>query len=454
MPPGIAISLGALILGILLIILLLVCSALISSSEVAFFSLTASDFQKLEQENNKSAQNILALKDFPRRLLAIILISNNFINIGIVILSDFIFRMALPISNFVEMMKGVPNNWLLFGMTHEQLGRYTHFSITVIGVTFLLVLFGEVAPKVYAKLNNMKIARFMARPLMFLSSLFKPLSNLLIFGSSIIERKLANHAGSSSTSKEDIDKAIELTVKDEQQEIDILKGIVKFGEVSVKQIMCSRVDVVAVDFKTTFAELIKIIKQSGYSRIPIFDEDFDNITGILYVKDLLKFLNESKDFEWQGNIRSEVHYVPEAKKISDLLKEFQSKRQHMAIVVDEYGGSSGIVTLEDIMEEVIGEIKDEFDDTVEVEFKKIDDFNFVFEGKTLLNDVCRIIGIDTGMFDGEKGDADSLAGLLLEIIGFIPKKGRVVYSGNFRLEVMSVNKRRIEQIKITLPKTK
>jgi len=454
MLPGIAISWGGLFLGILLVILLLVCSALISSSEVAFFSLTASDFQKLEQENNRPAQNILALKDFPRRLLATILISNNFINIGIVILSDFIFRMALPISNFVAMMQSVPNNWLLFGMTREQLGKYAHFGTTVIGVTFLLVLFGEVAPKVYAKLNNMKIARFMSRPLMFLSSLFKPLSNLLIFGSSIIERKLANHTGSSSTSKEDIDQAIELTVKDEQQEIDILKGIVKFGEISVKQIMCSRVDVVAVDFKTTFSELIKLIKQSGYSRIPIFDEDFDNITGILYVKDLLRFLNESDDFEWQGNIRSEVHYVPEAKKISDLLKEFQNKRQHMAIVVDEYGGSSGIVTLEDIMEEVIGEIKDEFDDTIEVEFKKIDNFNFVFEGKTLLNDVCRIIGIDTGMFDAEKGDADSLAGLLLEIIGFIPKKGRVVYSGNYRLEVMSVNKRRIEQIKITLPKTK
>ncbi len=452
--PGMAISWGGLILGILIVVLLLVCSALISSSEVAFFSLTASDFQKLEQENIRSSQNILALKNFPRRLLATILISNNFINIGIVILSDYIFRMALPVINFVNMMKSVPDNWLLFGITRTQLGEYTHFGTTVIGVTFLLVLFGEVAPKVYAKLNNMRIARFMARPLMLLSSVFKPLSNLLVSGTKVIERKLANHTGASSTSKEDIDQAIELTVKDEQQEIDILKGIVKFGEVSVKQIMCSRVDVVAVDFKTTFVELIKQIKKSGYSRIPVFDEDFDNITGILYVKDLLKFLNEADDFEWQGYIRPEVHYVPEAKKISDLLKEFQSKRQHMAIVVDEYGGSSGIVTLEDIMEEVIGEIKDEFDDTIEVEFKKIDDFNFFFEGKTLLNDVCRVVGIDTGIFDDDKGDADSLAGLLLEIIGFIPKKGRVVYSGEYRLEVMVVNKRRIEQIKITLPKNK
>ena len=453
--PGIAISWGGLIFGILIIVLLLICSALISSSEVAFFSLTASDFQKLEQENNnRSSRDILSLKDFPRRLLATILISNNFINIGIVILSDYIFRMALPVANFVAMMRSVPDYWLLFGVTREQLGKYIHFGITVIGVTFLLVLFGEVAPKVYAKLNNMKIARFMSRPLMFLSIIFKPLSNLLVSGTSIIERKLARHAGASSTSKQDIDQAIELTVKDEQQEIDILKGIVKFGEVSVKQIMCSRVDVVTVDFKTTFAELIKLIKQSGYSRIPVIDEDFDNVTGILYVKDLLKFLNEADDFEWQGYIRPEVHYVPEAKKISDLLKEFQSKRQHMAIVVDEYGGSSGIATLEDIMEEVIGEIKDEFDDTIEVEFKKIDDANFVFEGKTLLNDVCRVVGIDTGIFDDEKGDADSLAGLLLEIIGFIPKKGRVVYSGEYRLEVMSVNKRRIEQIKITLPKSK
>jgi len=452
--PLMATSWSSILIGILFIILLLVCSALISSSEVAFFSLTSSDFQKLEQDNSHPAQNILALKEFPRRLLATILISNNFINIGIVVLSDYIFRKALPIEDFITRMSGVPESWLIWGLTRKELGEYTHFGTTVIAVTFLLVLFGEVAPKVYAKLNNMKIALFMSGPLMRLSGFFKPMSNLLVAGTKIIEKRLEGRANSGSTSKEDIDQAIELTVRDEQQEIDILKGIVKFGEIFVKQIMCSRVDVIAVDFKTNFADLIKLIKESGYSRIPIYDEDFDNITGILYAKDLLKFLNEADDFEWQGIIRQEVHYVPEAKKISDLLKEFQTKRLHIAIVVDEYGGSSGIVTLEDIMEEVIGEIKDEFDDMIEVEFKKLDDFNYVFEGKTLLNDVCRVMGLDTGTFNEEKGDADSLAGLLLEVVGFIPRKERVVYIGKYRMEIMAVNKRRIEQIKITLPQKK
>lgn len=449
-----ATSWSNIVIGVLCIIILLIFSALISSSEVAFFSLTSSDFQKLEQDSSRASQNILALKEFPRRLLATILISNNFINIGIVVLSDFVFRMALPVEDFIEKMTGVPDNWLVLGITRKELGEYTHFGITVIGVTFLLVLFGEVAPKVYAKLNNMKIALFMSGPLMRLSGFFKPISNLLVAGTKIIEKRLEGRANSGSTSKEDIDQAIELTVRDEQQEIDILKGIVKFGEVSVKQIMRSRVDVVAVDFKTGFADLIKLIKESGYSRIPVYNEDFDNITGVLYAKDLLKFLNEADDFEWQGIIRSDIHYVPEAKKISDLLKEFQTKRLHIAVVVDEYGGSSGLVTLEDIMEEVIGEIKDEFDDMIEVDYKKLDDFNYVFEGKTLLNDVCRVMGLDTGTFDDEKGDADSLAGLLLEIIGFIPRKGRVVYSGKYRMEIMSVNKRRIEQIKITLPQRK
>jgi CBS domain containing-hemolysin-like protein len=216
--------------------------------------------------------------------------------------------------------------------------------------------------------------------------------------------------------------------------------------------MRSRVDVVAFDFRMDYKELLEIIKEAGYSRIPVYENDFDNVTGILYVKDLLGHLDEPADFEWQELIRPDVYYVPEAKKINDLLKEFQVQRLHMAIVVDEYGGSSGIVTLEDIMEEVIGEIKDEFDDEIEVVYKKIDDFNYLFEGKTLLNDVCRIIGIDTNTFDEVKGEADSLAGLILEIKGFMPKTDAEITQGPYRFKVVTVSKRRIEQILLTLPK--
>jgi putative hemolysin len=290
-----------------------------------------------------------------------------------------------------------------------------------------------------------------------LMSFFSPLSTPLVKGTNFIEKRLTGKNGIGTiTSREEIDQAIELAVKEDEtnteQEIDILKSIVKFGDVSVKQIMCSRVDVVAIDFRIGFHELLDIVRTSGFSRLPVYDEDFDNITGILYVKDLLGYLEEPDDFEWQTLIRTNVLYVPEAKKINDLLREFQLERMHMGIVVDEYGGSSGLVTLEDIMEEVIGEIKDEFDDDTEVEYEKIDDYNFIFEGKTLLNDVCRIIGVDTETFDEVKGDADSVAGLLLEIIGQIPKINERINYQDYSFKIVSVNRRRIERVHIKLPK--
>ncbi len=436
--------------------LLLVCSALISGSEVAFFSLTHNDFEKLQQENSGSSHRILFLKEKPRKLLATILISNNFINIAIVIISDFVLlrllyaeRLDLWAASFIEFFS------LQEVIGIEATGRLLGFLITVVGVTFLLVLFGEVAPKIYAKINNLHLAKFMSGPMMFLMRLFHPISQVLVNWTTLIERRLAARPLSgNATSREDIDEAIELTVSSEaktEQEIDILKSIVKFGDVSVKQIMRSRVDVVAVDFRINFKELLDLVRSSGYSRIPVYDDDFDNVTGILYVKDLLGHLHEDADFEWQRLIRTNMLYVPEAKKIHDLLREFQREHLHMAIVVDEYGGSAGIVTLEDIMEEVIGEIKDEFDNEAEVIFRKIDDYHYVFEGKTLLNDVCRIIGVDTSTFDEVKGDADSLAGLVLELYGEIPQKDIEITYNLFRFKIVSVSKRRIEQVLITLP---
>lgn len=444
-------------LGIAAIALLLACSALVSGSEVAFFSLTANDFEKLEQENGKSSKRILALKDRPRKLLATILISNNFVNIAIVILAEFVLMNVIPEGAFHNMANGLLSLWGEPTLERiEYWAEVLRFLVTVVGVTFLLVLFGEVAPKVYARINNLKLARLMSGPLSFLFGLFSPFSSALVNSTKVIERRLARTSAISPlASREDIDEAIELTVSQEQdagQEVDILKSIVKFGDVTVKQIMCSRVDVVAVDFRIDYLELLAVIRESGYSRIPVYDNDFDNVTGILYVKDLLGRLNEPQGFEWQKLIRTDVYYVPEAKKIQDLLKEFQQQHLHMAVVVDEYGGSSGIVTLEDIMEEVIGEIRDEFDDEVEVVFKKIDDYNYLFEGKTLLNDVCRIVGIDTSTFNDIRGEADSLAGLILELTGLIPKPDEEVQYKNFSFKIISVSKRRIEQILFTLPK--
>jgi len=278
------------------------------------------------------------------------------------------------------------------------------------------------------------------------------LSRLLVSFSNSIERRLVSN-NLFVTSKEDLDKAIELTVNAEEgvqsgQEADILKGIVKFSDHQVKQIMKSRIDVVAIEIEENYSSLMTLVKNSGYSRIPVFEEDFDSIKGILYVKDLLGHTQEENDFKWQELIRDQVLYVPESKKIDELLKEFQSKRMHIAIIVDEYGGSAGIVTLEDIMEEVVGDIRDEFDEDQEVDYIQIGKDNYIFEGKTLLNDVCRIIGEDTSIFDEEKGEADSLAGLILEITGVIPKQEKEITVGKTLLKVISVNKRRIEKINV------
>ncbi|MFK7935166.1 MAG: gliding motility-associated protein GldE [Saprospiraceae bacterium] len=437
---------------LILILLLLLGSALISSSEVAFFSLTPNDLEKLEQENSKLGNKIIKLNNRPRYLLATILISNNFINIAIVILSDFVIRQLLP----PELIAGWAEQILqIFSIekytTIDSIGRALEVMITVVGVTFLLVLFGEVAPKVYAKLNNVKLARFMASPLTVLMKILTPFSAVLVSWTNAIEKRLAQNA--SVASREDIDEAIELTVNQEkggEQETGILKSIVKFGDVSVKQIMRPRVDVIALDFQATYREVLKNIRISGYSRMPVYENDFDNIIGILYIKDLIGHLREKADFEWQKLIRSNVLYVPESKKINDLMRQIQLERTHMAIVVDEYGGSAGIVTLEDIMEEVIGEIKDEFDDKPEVVYRKIDDNNYLFEGKTLLQDACRIVEIDTSTFDEIRGESDSIAGLILEVKGIIPKIETEIDYQNYKFKVVAVTKRRIEKVLLTL----
>ncbi|NNE26838.1 MAG: gliding motility-associated protein GldE [Saprospiraceae bacterium] len=432
------------------LLILLCCSALVSGSEVAFFSLSPNDLDSLEKEGDKLDQVVLKLRSKPRKLLATILISNNFINIAIVILSDFLIRNLLGDELLLKI-----GGWFAQYVPLEamSLGRVVNFLITIVGVTFFLVLFGEVAPKVYANLNNKKFARLMARPMYIMALFFTPVSRFLVNWSSKMESQfIYQKSGLDDTSKEELDKAIQLTVNNihESEEADMLRGIIKFGNVSAKQIMRSRVDVVAVEKEDNFKELMALIKESGYSRIPVYKEDFDEIIGILYAKDLLGCSNEDASFDWQQFIRENVLYVPESKKIDDLLKEFQQKRMHMAVVVDEFGGSAGIVTLEDIMEEVIGEIKDEFDDEEEVDFIKINDSNYIFDGKSLLNDVARIMGLEKGSFDTFKGNADSLAGMMLTHFGLIPKKDRELIIHPFRFRIVSVSKRRIEKIHVTL----
>lgn len=437
-----------LFLGVLILIVMLICSALISGSEVAFFSLSPNDLHDLHQATSKKSDRLIALKEKPRKLLATILIVNNFINIAIVILADYLLRTILPENAFDQSALYLSE---ITGFGVERLASVLNFIVAVAGVTFLLVLFGEVAPKIYASLNNQKFALFMTRPMEILLTLFSPMGNLLVKWTDRIESKFENN--NSFTSRQEIDKAIDLTVRrevDAESEADILKGIIKFGDSMVKQIMKSRVDVIAFDIEQKYDEVLAEIKESGYSRIPIYQEDFDKLVGLLYIKDLLGHHSDHKNYEWQKHIRTNLMYVPETKKLDELLREFQQKKLHMAIVVDEFGGSSGIVTLEDVMEEVIGEIRDEFDEQEEVEFEKLDDWNYIFEGKTMLNDVCRIIGRDTNVFDSLKGEADSLAGLVLENVGYIPKKEREFFLGNYKLKIISVSKRRIEKLKFTI----
>ena len=427
---------------------------MVSASEVAYFSLTPNDLESLEKENMRSSAKVLGLKQNPRTLLATILISNNFINIAIVILSDVFLRSVVSPETFDSWAEKLSQNAVLSWMSLETLSHMLSFLITVVIVTFVLVLFGEVAPKIYANINNIRHAKLMSTPLSFLTKLFYPLNSLLVGWSSNLEERIYTRRLSShhTTDRRQLDKAIELAVPQDElrEEVDILKGIIKFGDVTTKQIMKSRVDVVGLDLSDSFDKVLDIIKESGSSRLPVYEEDFDNIKGILYAKDLLGFTHEGRDFQWIKLVRNSVLYVPESKKIDVLLKEFQKKRTHIAIVVDEYGGSSGIVTLEDVMEEVVGDIRDEFDHDDHIDYVKINDTNFIFEGKTLLNDVVRITGLDSEIFDDSRGSADSLAGLILELKGIIPKQEEVIPFKNIKFRIVSVSKRRIEKVNIKL----
>jgi len=359
-------------------------------------------------------------------LLATILVANNFINIAIVI----------------------STNVLINSMIAPGLNQVLSFLIQVVSVTFLLVLFGEVLPKVYATQNNLRMALFASSFIRVLFSIFKPISSTLVSSTSFIESKLGSKINK-NISNEDFEHAIELTVGHTatKEEVNIFKGILKFGNISARQVMRTRMDVSGIDHDMTFAEVRHYCLEAGYSRLPVYKESLDKVAGVIHTKDFLPHINKD-DFEWHTLIRS-AYFVHEGKLIEDLLKEFQQKRIHFAIVVDEFGGTSGIITLEDIMEEIIGDIKDEFDEE-DLQYKKIDDNNFIFEGKTLINDVCRIIGIPSDTFEKARGESDSLAGLILEISGRFPKVNEVIKHEHFEFTVMALDKMRIQRVKMTI----
>jgi putative hemolysin len=438
------------------ILALLFVSAMVSGSEVAFFSLSPNDFHQLSQEEDASSRRILKLRDKPRSLLATILISNNLVNIAIVILSDYFIGSVLSDKTTDAWSATLSDTFGGLNVSQEQWAVFIGFAITTVLVTFFLVLFGEITPKIYANSNNIKMAKNTSGMLYVLDSLFSPLSRVLVKSTIYIEKRYQSKLQSDKTSrKEEIDRAIDLTViheKDAERERSILKGIIKFGDVSVKEIMRARVDIVALDFEADFKEVMAVIRESGYSRMPVYKDSLDDIMGIVYIKDLLGHYQEGPSFSWQEKIREQVMYIPEAKKIDEVLKSFRAQRTHIGIVVDEYGGTAGLVTLEDIMEEVIGEIRDEFDDELEVLYEKKSETEYVFDGKTMINDMCKILKIDKDLFAEIRGDADSVAGLFLQMFGQLPKKNTEVKFGQFIFKVVSVNKTRIEKIQITLIK--
>lgn len=408
---------------IIIILIQLLMTAITSGSETAYFSLSAKDINYLKTKETGSARQTIRLLDQPKMLLATILIGNNFINISIVITMKLLMDKLLP------------------GVEGANL-----FIINAVVVTFLLVLFGEVLPKVYATQNNMRMALFAAPVLHVLSGIFKPFSRMLVSSTSYIERRIGNKPNAAMSGK-DFEHAIELTVGHTatKQEVNIFKGILKFSNINVTQIMRTRMDVGGIPFDSSFSEVQKIAIDLGYSRMPVYKDSLDKIIGIIHTKDFLPYMDEP-DFSWHKLMRP-PYYVHEGKMIEDLLKEFQQKRIHFAVVVDEFGGTSGIVTLEDIMEEIIGDIRDEFDDD-EHQYKKIDDNNYIFEGKTLINDVCRIVGLPSDTFEDVREESDSIAGLVLELSGKFPAVNETISYQNYDFTVLNLDKMRIQRVKI------
>ena len=408
-----------------IVLVLLFCSGFVSASEIAFFSLSPNDRNTIDEGKHPADENVTSLLDDSERLLATILISNNLVNVAVIIILYYCFDRTI---DFGQAM------WL-------------EFIVMTVLLTFLLLLFGEIIPKIYSAQHALAFCRFAAPKLQVLNKVFWPLSRLLI-RSKVITKRFANHDEEMLT-VDDLEKAMELTdKKDIAEEAGMLKGIIRFGGEMAKEIMTSRVDIVDLDIKASFSDVLACIVANNYSRIPVYQDSQDNIKGVLYIKDLLPHLGKPQGFRWQTLIRP-AYFVPETKMIDDLLRDFQANKVHIAIVVDEFGGTSGIVTMEDILEEIVGEINYEYDDE-EKSYQRLNQNTYIFEAKTLMSDFTKILGLDDGYFETVEGEAETLAGLLLEIKGEFPYQGERIEYKRFTFDVLEVDQRRIVKVKVIL----
>ena len=421
----------ATVITIITVFILLVCSALISGTEVAFFSLTPADLELDPEKRSRKEALVIKLLDRPKKLLATILVANNFINIAIVLLFTTLGEVLFADLESIKI-------WI----------TDLRFLVEVVLVTFLILMFGEILPKVYASRNRVKFSHQMAYPMMVMDFIFTPISmpmrSVTLFMQNRFGKQKAN------ISVDQLSQALELTSEEDTsvEEQKILKGIVSFGNTDTKQVMKPRMDIFALNQASSYAEIIPSIIENGFSRVPVYKESIDSIAGILYVKDLLPHIDED-NFDWTSLLR-EAYFVPENKKLDDLLNEFKDKRNHLAIVVDEYGGTSGLISLEDIIEEIVGDISDEFDDE-DIIFSKLDDSNYIFEGKTSLKDFYKVIKLeDPSHFEDKKGEAETLAGFLLEISQGFPKKNEILVFNNYSFTIEVIDRKRIKQIKMTI----
>jgi len=420
----------ATIAALVIAVLLLVCSALISASEVAFFSLTPAILNELRESDKKTDKKILNTLKHPQQLLATILIANNFINVAIILL---LTKFTTTILSF----------------EHTTL----EFIFHTIVITFILLLFCEIMPKVYGTQHTKKTATATVDFLSVLRKIFSPFVKILVNSTSIVNKRLEKKKYSrSNISIDELSQALELTSQQTDEDTEILEGIIKFGNIQVSDIMTSRIDIIDVDAKSNYKNLLALIAESGYSRIPVYSGNRDNIRGILYIKDLLPHLDKPMTFRWQSLIR-QAYYVPETKKIDDLLNEFLENKIHLALVVDEYGGISGLISLEDILEEIVGDISDEYDEDEKL-YTKIDQHTFIFEAKILLNDFYKIAKINKDDFAKITNEVETLAGLILELVGEIPQKEQRVKYGRYEFEVISVDDRRIKEVKLFIKEKK
>ena len=416
-------TLGTFIAAVLAVVLLYV-SGFASGSEIAFFSLSPSDLAEIEEENHPADKHVKELREDSERTLATILITNNFVNVTIIMLCNYVFASLVQFKAL----------WIEF------------LCITVL-LTFLLLLFGEIMPKIYSRQNPLKFCRRCVSFVMAMRRLFWPLESLLIQSGALAEKVVQKE--NLVLSVDDLEQALELTDKEDiKEEQQILKGIIRFGDETAKEVMTSRQDIVDLDIRSSYTEVLQCVVENNYSRIPVYQDNTDNIRGVLYIKDLLPHLSKPANFRWQSLIRPR-YFVPETKKIDDLLREFQENKVHIAIVVDEFGGTSGLVTLEDILEEIVGEINDEFDEE-ERNYSKLNYNTYIFEGKTLLSDFCKIINVPDDEFADVEGDADSLAGLLLELKGDFPSMHEMIEYSRYTFEVLAVEGRRISRIKVVI----